>query len=519
MLGWAAEWAWLVALAVFTYGAGGVALVGALGLVRTLPAALLAPGLSSLSDRWPRHRVLLVVHSGRAGLVAATALAAALALDPLLVLLLAALDGLLAVLHRPTHMALMPSLARSPEDLVAANVASSTLEGVGILAGPLVGGALVATGDAALPFLVPAAAFAFASMVVAGIRPASGGTSQARRAAEGPAEMMLSGLRTLRSRPRAGLLLALFGLQTFVRGLLSVLLVVLAIELLRIGDEGVGFLNAAIGAGGFVGALAALALVGRQRLAGAVAIGLLLWGLPILAVGLAPVAGLAFAALAILGAGNAVLDVSGFSLLQRLIPNQARGRVFGVLEAMVMLTVGVGAALAPGLVALLDTRGALIVTGLILPVAAVAAWPLLRHADAGAVVPAGELSLLRAVPMLGALPMTTIEELAGQLEARRYDPGSRIITRGEVGDRFYILASGRVRVAIPGHEPHGLGPGESFGEIALLRDVPRTATVTAADAVEVLALDRDAFLAAVSGDRLSRRAAETVVQQRLDHQH
>jgi hypothetical protein len=519
MLGWAAEWAWLVALAVFAYGAGGVALVGALGLVRTLPAALLAPGLSAYSDRWPRHRVLLAVHSGRAGLVGATALAAGLGADPLPVLVLAALDGLLAVLHRPTHMALMPSLARSPEDLVAANVASSTLEGVGILVGPLLGGALVATGFAALPFLVPSATFALAAMAVSGIRPAPDASPRPAGPTEGPREMMLSGLRTLRSRPRAGLLFTLFGLQTLVRGLLSVLLVALAIELLLIGEEGVGFLNAAIGAGGFVGALAALALVGRQRLAGSVAIGLMLWGLPILAVGLAPVTALAFAALAVLGAGNAVLDVAGFSLLQRLVPNRARGRVFGVLEAMVMLTVGLGAALAPFLVALLDTRGALIVTGLLLPAAAVASWPLLRHADAGAVVPAGDLRLLRAVPMLGALPMTTIEDLAAQLEPRRFEPGSRIITQGEVGDRFYILASGEAEVTIPDHQPHRLEPGDSFGEIALLRDVPRTATVTAVGAVEALALDRDAFLAAVSGDRLSREAADAQVQERLEHRH
>jgi MFS family permease len=331
--------------------------------------------------------------------------------------------------------------------------------------------------------------------------------------------MMLSGLRTLRSRPRAGLLFTLFGLQTLVRGLLSVLLVALAIELLLIGEEGVGFLNAAIGAGGFVGALAALALVGRQRLAGSVAIGLLLWGLPILAIGVAPVTVLAFVALAVLGAGNAVLDVAGFSLLQRLVPNRARGRVFGVLEAMVMLTVGLGAALAPVLVALLDTRGALIVTGLLLPAAAVASWPLLRHADAGAVVPAGDLQLLRAVPMLGALPMTTIEDLAAQLEPRRYEPGSRIITQGALGDRFYILASGEAEVTIPDHEPHRLGPGDSFGEIALLRDVPRTATVAAVGAVEALTLDRDAFLAAVSGDRLSRQAADAQIQERLEHRH
>jgi predicted MFS family arabinose efflux permease len=425
---------------------------------------------------------------------------------------------MLAVLHRPTHMSLMPSLARSPEDLVAANVASGTLEGLGILAGPIVGGLMLATGHPALPFAVPAAAFAVAAAIVLGVRPTGVAARPVGRAG-GPAAMMLSGLRAVRAHPHAALMLGLFGLQTLVRGLLSVLLVVLAIELLRIGEEGVGFLNAAIGAGGLVGAISAIALVGRDRLAPPVLLGLLLWGLPILLIGLAPAAAVAFVALAVLGAGNAVLDIAGFTLLQRLVPNDARGRVFGLLEAMVMLTVGVGAALAPLLVELAGARLALVVTGLLLPVAALATWPWMRSSDRFALVPARELALLRGVPMLGALPMTAVEELACRMQSRSFVAGSRIVTLGEVGDRFYVLASGEAEVSMPGHQTHRLGPGESFGEIALLRDVRRTATVTAMDEVETLAIDRDVFVAAVSGDRLSLDAADAQIRDRLQHRH
>jgi predicted MFS family arabinose efflux permease len=518
MLGWAAEWSWLVALAVFAYGVGGVALVGAMGLVRTLPAAVLAQGLSSLADRWPRHRVLLAVHGGRAVLVAAASIAVLAGWSPALVLSLAALDGLLAVLHRPTHMALMPSLARSPEDLVAANVASGTLEGLGILAGPIAGGLLVATGQPALPFAVPAAVFALAAAMFLGVRP-TGVAARAVGRVSGPVATMLSGLRAVRGHPHAALMLGLFGLQTLVRGLLSVLLVVLAIELLRIGEEGVGFLNAAIGAGGLAGAISALALVGRARLAPPVLLGLVLWGLPILLIGLVPGTGVALLALAVLGAGNAVLDIAGFTLLQRLVPNEARGRVFGLLEALVMLTVGVGAALAPLLVELAGTRMALVITGLLLPVAALAAWPWMRSSDRYALVPARELGLLRGVPMLGALPMTAVEELACRMQPRRYAAGEPIVTMGEVGDRFYIVASGSAEVTMPGHATHRLGEGDSFGEIALLRDVRRTATVTALDVVETLAIEREVFVAAVSGDRLSLEAADAQIRERLQHRH
>ena len=514
MLGWAAEWAWLVALFVFAYGQGGVGLVGVLGLIRTLPAAVLAPALSTLADQRPRHRVLLGVHGGRAVLVGMAALAVGMSLPWWLVLFIAPLDGLLAVLHRPSHMSMMPSLARGPEDLVAANVASSTLEAIGILLGPAIGGLLVATGVAPLPFVVPAATFAFAAGAVAVIRPAAS-LPHSSSASPRAVEVMLGGLHALRRYPHAALMLGLFGLQTLVRGLLSVLLVVAAIELLAMREQGVGYLNAAIGAGGFIGALAAMGLVGHARLAPWFMLGLLLWGMPIVGIGLLPAVALAVAALAVLGAGNAILDVAGFTLLQRTVPNAVRGRIFGLLEAIVMLTVGVGAALAPVLTGLLSARGALIATGLLLPIAALATWSRLRDADDRAVIPARELQLLRQVPMLRLLPLTVLEDVAGQLATERFGAGTRIISEGDPGDRFFVIADGTAEASSHGRLLSRMERGDSFGEIALLRDVPRTASVTAVSDVEAVTLARDAFLAAVTGDHHSLEAAEGVVQQRL----
>ena len=513
MLGWMGEWAWLVALFVYAYGVGGVALVGVVGLVRTMPAAVLAPALSVLADRWPRHRVLLAVHAGRAVLVGAAALVALAGWSPALVIAIAPLDGLLAVLHRPSHMAMMPSLARSPDDLVAANVASSTLEAVGILLGPIIGGILVGTGQTSLSFGIPALTFGLAAGAVAGIRPAS--TALRSLASTGPRDLLLGGVQALRDHPHAALMLGLFGLQTLVRGLLSVLLVVVAIELLAIGEEGVGFLNAAIGAGGLVGAVSAVTLVGRSRLTPPILAGLLMWGLPILFMGLVPAVAVAFAALALLGAGNAVLDIAGFTLLQRVVPNSVRGRVFGMLEAIVMLTVGIGAALAPPLVAVAGDRGALIVTGLLLPIAALVAWPWLRGADDRAVIPRRQLTLLRGVPMFRQLPMTVLEEVACRMTSRAVAGGTPIVTEGEAGETFFVLSAGSVEVTQHGAALHQLGAGESFGEIALLRDVPRTASVRAVDDVEVMVLEREAFLAVVAGDRLSLAAADEVIRDRL----
>jgi hypothetical protein len=513
MLGIAAEWSWLVALWVYAYRTDGVVAVGVLGLARTLPAAILSPVLSTITDRLPRHRVLLAIHLGRASLVGLAALAVATGLAPVVVYAIAPLDALLGVLHRPTHLPLMPALARSPEELVATNVASSTFEGIGTLAGPAIGGVLVASAAPAWGLAVPAALFAAAAISVSGIR-----APQALRREvihSGLLATLFGGVNALIEHPRAGLVVGLFCAQVVVRGLLNVLLVVAAVNLLGIGEQGVGYLNSAIGAGGFIGVLVTVTLVARRSMGAPFGAGLLLWGLPILLIGLLPSAGAAVIFLAVLGLGNAVLDVAGFTIMQRTVPNALRGRVFGVLESGVMLGTGIGSGLAPVLLLALGVRGALIATGLVLPVLAIVSWRRLARIDADAVIPERELDLLRGVPMLAPLPMTVLEQVAGDAVTVAYAAGETIIRQGEAGDRFYILASGRAKVSSDGKRLAELEPGDSFGEIALLRNVPRTATVTAAAAVEALALDCEAFVGAVAADRRSLHAAEVVVKRRL----
>jgi hypothetical protein len=229
----------------------------------------------------------------------------------------------------------------------------------------------------------------------------------------------------------------------------------------------------------------------------------------------APAVWVALAAMAVVGAGNAVLDVSGFTLLQRTVPNAVRGRVFGVLEALVMLAVGVGAALGPLLVLLLGVQGAWIATGALLPLLAVASWRGIAAADRRAVIPERELTLLRGVPMLQVLPLTALEQVAGELRPMRFAAGDVVIKRGEVGDRFYVIASGEVEVDISDQVLRRLGAGQSFGEVALLRDVPRTADVVAVTDLELFAIARDPFVCAVTGDRQSQRAADEVITERL----
>ncbi len=512
-LGYAAEWAWLVALLVYAYQVDGVAAVGGVALIRTLPAGLLAPALSTLVDRFPRHQVLRSVHLGRALVLGLAAASVALDLSPLIVFGLAPIDGLLGVLHRPTHVALMPALARSPEDLVASNAASGTGEGIGTLVGPAVGGALLALALPVAGFAVPAVGFGLAALAVQGMRPSQALRFAPPRSSLG--DLVLGGARALVRYPAAGLILLLFFAQVMVRGILSVLLIAASVELLRIGESGVGYLNSAIGIGGFAGALGAMAFVGRSRQAPVFAFALVVWGAPILLIGLFPHPVLAALLLGILGVGNAVLDVAGFTIVQRTTPNAVRGRVFGMLEALVMIGLAVGSALAPIMVLGLGIAGALVATGAILPLCAIVSWRWVSRADAAAVIPAREMDLLRGIPMFAALPMTLLEQVAGDLEPVVVLAGEPIIRQGEVGDRFYILVAGRAEARIDGRPVRQMAAGDSFGEIALLRDVPRTASVIALEPVEAVALQREAFLTAVTGDWQSHRAADRVVSQRL----
>jgi len=311
------------------------------------------------------------------------------------------------------------------------------------------------------------------------------------------------------------LLMVVFAVQPFVRGLLTVLLVVASIELLGLGEPGVGLLNSAIGLGGMAGAAVAMALVGRSRLVPFLWLGLVFWGLPITMTGLVPVAAVAVVGMVVIGVANAVLDVSGFTLMQRTIPNDMRAGALGVFEAGVQAVAGLGGIVAPALIAGLGVQGALVATGLILPVVATAALPRLRRIDDISLVPVRQLALLRGVPMFTGLPVTTIEQLAASLVPIRFDAGEVLMREGETGDRFFVVDEGTADVTLGGRSLRSIGPGDHVGEIALLRGVPRTATVVATSDLRAFSLDSASFIAAVTNDAAAAAAAAGVVDARL----
>ena len=416
---------------------------------------------------------------------------------------------------RPAQAALVPSLAQTPQELTAANVVATTIESAGIFIGPALGGFLLAVSSTGVVFLVTAATFVWSAALVLRITP-----KPAPQPKEGaPHEPFLShaagGFRAIAGDRGLRVLVGLFAAQTFVMGALSVLVVVASIEVVGLGSSGVGILNSALGVGGLLGAVAAAAFVGRERLAVGFALGILLWGLPIALIGIWPSAVLAIVMLGCVGVGNTIVDVAGMTLLQRSADDEVLARVFGVLESLIVGSIALGAAAAPLLIAAVGVRGALIATGAFLPVLVALSGRRLAVIDSTATPPLALVELLRAIPIFGPLPAPALERTASRLVPVHVAAGTEIIRVGEPGDRFYIVEKGEVEIVPEGQPPSVHGPGSYFGEIALLRDVPRTATVRARADVDLLALARDDFLAAVNGDPESRQAADMVVMSRL----
>ncbi len=306
----------------------------------------------------------------------------------------------------------------------------------------------------------------------------------------------------LRERqPRA--VLSVLGAAAILWGALDVFIVVLALDVLALGESGVGYLNAALGAGGLLGAAFSVSLIGRRGLAGPLGLGVLLWSVPLAAIGLIASVPAAAAMLALAGVGRVLMDVTATTLLQRATDSRMLARLFGALEGIHMASLAVGSIVAPLLIALAGERAAFLLAATAMLLAAAAAWPTMRRLDDAAVARPREVALLRSIPMFAPLGVAAIDRLAVAMVPVHAHTGSAVVRQGDPGDHFYIITDGRVAVSIDGQRIREEGPGESFGEIALLRNVARTATVEALEATQLISLDRTHLPG--GGDRPSRQ--------------
>jgi MFS family permease len=508
-----AEWAHFVALGVFAYDVGGTVAVGIAGLVRLLPAALVAPFAASLGDRFRRERFLVGVALVGSAALAGSAAAYYAGKNQVLVFVLAGFVGLASTLVRPALQALLPSLARTPQELIAANSATSTVEGLGTLVGPLAAGVLVALADVGVVFAVGSVAFAAAAVLFARVRVEGRVHAGPASAVRGALRSAFSGFETALRERRPRLVIGLVFAQAFVRGCLNVLIVVTVFEVLDADPGAVGYLTAALGVGGLIGAFGSLAVV-RHRLAVPFGLALVFWGLPIALVAPRPDLALALVLLAIVGAANSVEDVALFTLIQRIVPDDVLTRVLAVVWAAAMGAVALGSVAAPALVEVAGPRGALVAVGAILPLLTLLSWRGLVEIDKTVAAPTAELALVDDVPMFAPLSIAAKEYMARRLVSVPVSAGDVVIRAGDPGDRFYIVADGDFDVLADGAD-RKLGVGDYFGEIALLRDVPRTATIRAVVDGQLYALERADFLAAVTSHSAARVAGEAVVEERL----
>jgi len=514
-----AEWAIWIAMLVFAYGHGGASQVGLAVFVQLAPSVVLAPIAATLGDRYHRDQVLVAAYLAQSLAMLATA-AVLNAGAPLFVVYgLAAAANTTITLTRPLQSSLLPLLADTPAELTAANVVGGSVENVSILLGPALAGVSLALAGPALVFAASAGVALIAAGLVATASSMIGKQRGVRRRAAGNRSRLadtMEGLRVIVRPGRLRTLVGLIGAASLVTGALDVFVVVLALRILHLGDSAVGYLNAAYGAGGVFGAMLTVALIGRPRLALPLAAGLIVLGLPLTALPAATVSVVvAVLLLAIAGGGRSVLDVAGKTLLQRLAPHALLTRVFGVLEGLNMAAIAAGSVLASVAVALIGPDGAFVLVGLLLPAAVLLSRPAMREMDAASQVHLVELELLRSIPMFAPLSALTLERLAASLVPARASRGVEIVREGEPGDTYFVIASGRVEVLVGGQLVRQLGEGQGFGEIALVRNVPRTATVRALADMELLTLGQDVFLEAVTGHRQSQALADAVIDQRL----
>ena len=512
---WTAEWAFTVGLGIVAYRAGGPTAVGLVGLLRMVPSGVIAPLAAPLADRGRRERVLVLVSTARAIATGAAGIVVAVNGPVVIVYILAALSTIAATLYRPAHSALLPSLCRTGHELASANVVRGMLDSIATLVGPLLAAVILEFTDVAVVFAVASAASLAAAAVLLRLRYDASPRPAAPRGSHLMADVA-DGVRTIVGNRDLVMFTGLGMAQTFTRGALTVFTVVVALDLLETGEPGVGTLTGAVGAGAVVGSLIASLLVGSRRLAQWFGIGVALWGLPIALIPLFPWEATALTLLGCVGIGNALVDIGLFTLIARLAPDEVLARVFGLFESLITVAVGLGALVASLLIELTNLPAALVIVGALGPILVLAAWRRLRRLDRYIGVLDKEITLLHGVPMLQPLPLPAIEHLARGLEPVHIPAGQTVFRQGDLADRFYVIEAGQADVVGDGHLVTTLGPGEGFGEIALLRRVPRTAMVRAATDLDLYALRCDRFLPVVTGFPPSAREAGAEVEEMLD---
>lgn len=500
-------WITLLVYGYDRYGANGAT---AMVLAQLLPSAVLAPLTGTIADRHSPRGILRGTFFLQAIVLGALAWNIEGGGPPAVVFVLASAFTLALDVTRPAQAALLPAIVRTPSELTTANAVSAWIDGLGSLVGPAVAGVAISLGGVASGVVVAAALNVIALILVAGhlglrtVKP----PEDSRRDTE---VRLLAGLRSALAIPAAKLLLVFTLFYYTLVGAIDVLCVVLAVSLLHMGGGGAGYLNAAVGGGATAAGAITLALAGRSRLASLAAASLLVEVVALALIGAFPMTASAVLLLVVIGFVGTSFLAASRTLLQRVAPADAAGATFAAVEGVMSFGIAAGAVVVRVGIAIGGLRGGIFAPAVLGALLIALVVPRLRAVDEAVPVPQVEIRLLRSIPIFAPLPSPVIEGVARELQQVQVSAGTRVVTEGEPGDRYYAVGDGRLRVTRAGALLRTLDRGSGFGEIALLESTTRTATVTAETNALLYSLAKDAFLRVLTGHRSSRSALHGVV--------
>ncbi len=522
------DWLYIVAIFVVIYReTGDAALVGLFGAVRVIPYVVLSIPAGIIADRFDRRLVLLVSDIWRGAIMVAIAILLLVEAPVLPIAALAILATCGSAFLYPALGAYVPNLVTDERQLGPANSAWSSLDNLSFILGPALGGLLLAFGFITLAFVLNALTFVVVAFVLWGLPPSSnvatgasgttepvlapgevdGGTDDVPPA---PAPTAQTWDQPLASRPAPGVKLALLplvgigiiqALDGFFDSGLQTLTVILAIDVLQAGEAGNGYLNAAIGAGGLLGAIGSGVLVLRRDLKLPLVAGSLVFGVGLLFLGAIPLLVVALVAIAVANAGALILDVVITTIFQRVVPDEIRGRWIGVFTSVNTLVGAVGAIALPVLVVNVGAPLTLGIAGVAVVVTTFAALAFIgRAATRDPSRFETTLAEVAKLPLFSGVPAARLEAALARLRELSVSAGQTVVRQGEPADRFFMIESGTFVVtqtaASDGSDRvlRRLGMNQVFGELGLLQGSPRTATVTAETDGVLLELDAADFL-------------------------
>jgi MFS family permease len=513
----AAEFGVWITLLVFAYRHGGATATLVMVLVQLVPGIALGPFLGALADRRRPSRVLCASY----GLQTLSTGAVAVAIGfgaPVLVFVLAPLTSLSFTATRPPQAALLPALVRTPDELTAANVMTGWTDGAAALVGPALAGVLLAWRGPGLAVAAMSGLTVVATFLV--LRVKGPAAAIASDAAPGRALASIrtgagSNLLMTVRHPQIRVLLALHTFYFVLIGALDLLCVILAVTYLHMGPGGPGFLNSALGGGALLAGFVTAFLVGRRHLANTLTFTLLSAVVALALIGAIRSVAPAILLIGAVGLAGAVFDVTGRTLLQRSAPSDAIAGSFSILEALMDFGLALGAVLVRLAIAIGGLRAALFAPAVVAFLLITGLWRQIHKIDTSATVPQVEIQLLRAISIFAALPAPSLEGIARDLQTLAVPQGTVVIKEGERGDCYYAIADGELAVSRQSQFLQTVSRGDGFGEIALIRDVPRQATVTAATDASLYTLERELFVQAVTGHATAASAVERVISRHL----